>query len=492
MSHVLAVDQGTSGTKAIVVDDAGQVVSIAEVALRPSYLPGGGVEQDPEALWNSVLVAGRRALDEAGVAVAAVALANQGETVLAWERNTGRPLTPAIVWQDRRAESICAPLASSATAVAARTGLVLDPYFSAPKMAWIRENLTRDGVVTTTDTWLINRLCGAFVTDTSTASRSLLLDLDTATWSEELLELFGLSGEALPELVACDQIVGATDAFGPTALPVAGLIVDQQAALLAESCLEPGAAKCTFGTGAFLLAQLGENPARSSAGLTTSVAWQLRGDTSYCADGQVYTAASAVRWAIDLGLVPAADQLDAVSASAGETSDGVFCVPALAGLAAPWWDAQAGASFTGMTLSSSRGHLVRALLEGIAAQVACLAELVAQDLGQPLNRLRVDGGLTRSAVLMQAQADLTRVPVEIYPSAHATPLGAAACARLALDPSRSPAEIVGTWTPQHTYEPVWSPDRAADHLARWKQAAEATTRSSRERSSTLTTKESST
>jgi glycerol kinase len=470
MTHVLAVDQGTSGTKAIVVDDAGHVVSIAEVALRPVYLPGGGVEQDPEALWDSVVDAGRRALAEAGVPVAAVALANQGETVLAWDRATGRPLTPAIVWQDRRAETVCAALAASAEDVARQTGLVLDPYFSAPKMAWIRANLTRDGVVTTTDAWLVHRLCGAFVTDASTASRSLLLDLDSATWSRGLLEVFGLADEPLPEIVACDQIVGETTVFGDSPIPVAGLVVDQQAALLAEACLEPGAAKCTFGTGAFLLAQLGDDAVRSTAGLTTSVAWTLRNRTSYCADGQVYTAASAVRWAVDLGLIPAADQLDAVSAS---DSAGVLCVPALAGLAAPWWDAQATASFTGMTLSSGRGHLVRALLEGVAAQVACLAGLVAQDLGQPLTRLRVDGGLTRSAALMQAQADLARIPVEVYPSAHATPLGAAACARLALDPALSPADVVGTWTPEHTYEPLWSDERAAEYLTRWRHAADA-------------------
>jgi glycerol kinase len=466
MTYVLAIDQGTSGTKAIVVDGAGEV--------RPAYLAGGGVEQDPEALFDSVVRAGRRALDDAGVAVSAVALANQGETVLAWDRATGRALTPAIVWQDRRSESICVARMESADVVAASTGLVLDPYFSAPKMAWIRANLTRAGVVTTTDTWLVHRLSGAFVTDVSTASRSLLLGLDATAWSQDLIELFGLSAEELPTVVACDQIVGETNVFGPNNIPVGGLIVDQQAALLAESCLEPGAAKCTFGTGAFLLAQLGSRPTRSGAGLTTSVAWQLRGNTSYCADGQVYTAASAVRWAVDLGLVPAADQLDAVSESAGDSSDGVLCVPALAGLAAPWWDAQAGASFTGMTLSTGRGHLVRALLEGIAAQVACLADLVAEDLGQPLTRLRVDGGLTRSAVLMQAQADLARIPVDVYPSAHATPLGAAACARLALDPTADPAEIVGTWTPQRTYEPRWSADRAADHLDRWRRAAEAT------------------
>jgi glycerol kinase len=347
----------------------------------------------------------------------------------------------------------------AAELVAERTGLVLDPYFSAPKMRWVREHLTTDGVVTTTDAWLVHQLCGAFVTDASTASRSLLTDLDAVSWDPELLEMFGLGDEELPTFVASDEVVGTTTAFG-TPLPVTGLVVDQQAALLAESCLEPGTAKCTFGTGAFLLAQLGGRAARSTQGLTTSVAWTLRGDTAYCVDGQVYTAASAVRWAIDLGLLSSADELDLVAQGAGESSDGVLCVPALAGLAAPWWDA--------------RGHLVRALLEGIAAQVAALADLVGTDLGQPLTRLRVDGGLTRSAVLMQAQADLAQVPVDVYPSAHATPLGAAACAQLALRPDATVQEVVGTWTPQRTYEPQWSADRAAEHLARWHRATAAT------------------
>lgn len=466
MTAVLAIDQGTSGTKAIVVDEAGRVLALAEEALHPRYLDGGGVEQDPEALWDSVVGAGRRAVAQAGVPLAAVALANQGETVLAWDRATGRPLSQAVVWQDRRGEPVCDVRRHEAERVAERTGLVLDPYFSAPKMRWLRDHVTTDGVVTTSDTWLVHRLCGAFVTDASTASRSLLLDLDEVAWSGELLDVFGLGDEELPEVVASDDVVGTTTAFGGE-VPVTGLLVDQQAALLAEACLEAGTAKCTYGTGAFLLAQLGERAVRSSAGLTTSVAWRLAGRTAYCVDGQVYTAASAVRWATELGLVASADELDTVAAP---DSDGVLCVPALAGLAAPWWDPQATASFTGMTLSSGRGHLVRALLEGMAAQVALLTGLVATDLGAPLTRLRVDGGLTRSRVLMQAQADLAQLPVDVYPSAHATPLGAAACARLALDPGLDLAEVVGGWTPDHVFEPAWSADRAEEFLARWQLA----------------------
>ncbi|MFI5952256.1 FGGY family carbohydrate kinase [Cryptosporangium sp. NPDC051539] len=464
---ILALDQGTSGTKALVVDEAGRVLAIAEEPLHPRYLDGGGVEQDPQALLDSVLTTGRRAVASAGVPLSAVALANQGETVLAWDRSSGEPLTTAIVWQDRRAENVCAARAAHAAAVADRTGLVLDPYFSAPKMRWIRDSLTRAGVVTTTDTWLVHRLCGAFVTDTSTASRSLLLDVDAVTWSDELLDVFGLGGEELPALVASDEIVGTTTAFGGE-VPVTGLIVDQQAALLAESCLETGSAKCTYGTGAFLLAQLGGVATRSRAGLATSVAWSLRGETSYCTDGQVYTAASAIRWLVELGLIGGADQLDSVSAP---DSDGVLCVPALAGLAAPWWDAGATATFTGLRLSTGRGHLVRAVLEGVAAQVAALTELVAADLGAPLTRLRVDGGLTRSQVLVQAQADLAQLPVDVYPSPHATPLGAAACARLALDPGAVVADVVGGWRPSATVEPRWTPDRAASHLAQWRDAA---------------------
>jgi glycerol kinase len=466
---ILAIDQGTSGTKAIVLDPVDGVVAIAEEAVRPTYLPGGGVEQNPEELLNSLLDAGRRAVAAAGRPVGAVALANQGETVLAWDRATGRPLSAAIVWQDRRAETILADMNADKDWVAQRTGLVLDPYFSAPKMAWLRRNVTTDGVVTTTDTWLIHHLCGEFVTDVSTVSRSLLTGLDSCDWDPDLLELFSWQNEAKPAIVGCDQVVGVTSDFGAD-MAVAGLVVDQQAALLAEGCVEPGMAKCTFGTGAFLLANTGDTGVRSASGLTSSVAWQVRDHVSYCLDGQVYTAASAVRWMKHLGLITTPTDLDLKAAS---DTDGTLCVPAFAGLAAPWWRSDAKATLSGMTLATRPEHIILAVLQGIAAQVGELATLVGSDSGAPLQRLRADGGLTNSRTLMQATADLLQIPVDVYPSAHATAIGAAALGRLALDPILDVVDAIPAWTPTHSYEPIWSLDQATDFRSRWRAAAQA-------------------
>ena len=469
MRTVLAIDQGTSGTKAMVVDPVDGIVAVADAVVRPDHLSGGRVEQDPQALLDSVLDTGRRALAAAGRPVHAVSLANQGETVLAWHPDTGAALSPALVWQDRRSESIVTELADARDWVSERTGLVLDPYFSAPKMAWLRRNLTREGVVTTTDSWLVHRLCGEFVTDAATASRSLLTDLDTAGWDDELLDLFGLSGERLPRIVGCDEVIGSTDAFGGE-LAVAGLIVDQQAALLAEGCFAEGSAKCTFGTGAFLLANTGRTPVRSNAGLTSSIAWQLRGEHSYCLDGQVYTAGSALRWLVDLGLIGHPSDVDGrVATDAG----GVLCVPALAGLAAPWWQPEATATVTGMTLSTRADQLILAVVQGIAAQVAELATAVDADFGVPLGRLRVDGGLTRCRTLMQATADLLQVPVEVYPDDHATAAGAATLGRLALEPGLTLAEAGPRWTPSSVFQPLWSAERAMEFRGRWRAAAAA-------------------
>jgi glycerol kinase len=271
-------------------------------------------------------------------------------------------------------------------------------------------------------------------------------------------------------------VVGTTDAFGGAEVPVAGLVVDQQAALLAQGCHEPGTAKCTYGTGAFLLANTGGRAVRSEHGLTASVAWRAGGATPYCVDGQVYTAASAVGWLRELGLVGSAAGLDDAVAGTGDEhhGDSVLFVPGLAGLAAPWWRPEASAAFTGMTLATRRGHLVAAVLRGIAAQVAELADLVGAELGTPLTRLRVDGGLTRSRALMQAQADLLQAPVDVYASPHATALGAAALARLAVEPGLGLAAAVGERADGDSYEPRWPAERAAEHRARWRAAVDAT------------------
>jgi glycerol kinase len=467
--NVLAIDQGTSATKALVVDANGDVLASAEAPVRPAYRPDGGVEQDPEALWQSILTAGTAALADAGVPVVAVGLANQGETVLAWDRGSGRPLSQAISWQDRRASSVCETLAADADRLHEITGLPLDPYFAAPKMRWLREHVTRDGVVTTTDAWLLHRLTGAFVTDAATASRTLLFDLGAGRWSPEACDAFDVDPGELPDLVGNAEPIGETTAFG-NSIPVTAAIVDQQAALFAEGCHAPGAAKCTFGTGAFLLTNIGAEPRRSTAGLATCVAWKLGDVTMYCLDGQVYTAGAAVSWLRELGLIATPDDLDRAAPSA----DGVCFVPALAGLAAPFWKPEARGAFVGLSLSTSRPALVRAVIDGIAAQVAWLARAVAYDLGGPLVRLRVDGGLTRSVSLMQTQADLLQVPVEVFPSPDATALGMAALARLGARLARSPAEAVGRWTPSATFEPRISADAAEARLRAWRRAVEAT------------------
>ena len=468
---VLAIDQGTSGTKALVRDVGGEILAVEETPVRPSYLGEGAVEIDPQVLLDSVIDAGRRALAAAGnPAVRAVALSNQGETVMAWDRDTGRPLSAAIIWQDRRAEGICKELADSRDMVAAKTGLVLDPYFSAPKMVWLRRNVTDRGVVTTTDTWFIHQLTGEFVTDVDTATRSLLVDIDELAWDDELLSTFGFQDEPLPRIVGNDEIIGSTSAFGGD-IPVGGLILDQQAAMAAQGCLVPGSLKCTYGTGAFMFANAGERAVRSPSGLTTSAAWKLRDRTDYCLDGQVYAAGSALRWLVDLGLLSTPTALDLECA---DSNEGVTFVPALAGLAAPWWSPRPAASFIGMGLSTGSEHLVRAVVESIAAQVAVVARNAADEMARPLERLRVDGGLTASNALMQAQADLVQVPVDVYPSPHATALGTAMMGELSLADDLRLEGAVESWTPAATYEPQWSADQAKEFLAVWGTAVQAT------------------
>jgi len=470
---VLAIDQGTSATKAVLVGDDGEVLSLAESPITVRADADGAVELDPEDLWQTVVTSATEALRAAGnPRLSAIGLANQGETVLAWDRATGSPLGRAIVWQDRRSQAICDRLRDHAPFLAQHTGLELDPYFVAPKIVWLRELVGEGPTITTTDTWMLYRLCGAFTTDVATAGRSLLLELDAGSWSDRACEIFGIDASALPDVVGNADPLGECTLFGGS-VPVTGTCVDQQAALFAEYCRSAGEAKCTYGTGAFMLACTGDKPTRSSNGLVGCPAWRIDGELTYCLDGQIYTVGAAVTWLIAMGIMSEPADLDRLGATVKDTA-GVTFVPALAGLAAPYWKPQARAAFTGLTLATERGHLVRAAIEGIAAQVALLARAAGDDLGSPLTRLRVDGGLTRSNLLLQVQADLLQAPVEVYPSPHATALGVAAFADLGASDFSLDQAGSQPWRPDVVVEPQIGADEAEARLGIWQRVASAT------------------
>ena len=484
--RVLAIDQGTSATKAVVVDvdDSGMtLLADVDVDVPGLRYDGDAVEVDAESIWVSIVDAGQVALTETtsgARAVDCVGIGNQGETVLAWRRSTGEPVTPALVWQDRRAVTVTDRLHPWAQRLQQITGLPLDPYFAAAKFTWLAENLLDadarrdpDVVVTTLDCWVLHRATGAFVTDAATASRTQLLDLDTARWSSEACGAFGVDSRSLPEVVTCDATIGETSAFGGS-LAVTGLVVDQQAALFAQNCLVPGTSKCTYGTGAFLLANLGQTPHRSHNGLAASIAWQTSDDAvDYCIDGQVFTVGAAVSWLQRIGLIEHPADLDRLGGSVDDDSGAAF-VPSLAGVGAPRWVPEARGSFLGLSLSTQREHLVRAVVVGIAAQVTMLARAMEDDLGTSLTALRVDGGLTRSSLLMQLQADLLGVPVEVYPYSCATALGVAALAlRGHVGPGAESAVIAG-WTPERVFEPSMAPTAADELYGRWLVALDAT------------------
>ncbi len=478
---VLAIDQGTSATKAVVFCPERGVLADVDVPVPGGRFAGDAVEQDPEALWQSVVDAGTRALAAAGEPVEAVGVGNQGETVLGWDRASGAPLTMAVSWQDRRAVSVTDRLRAEGWAdrLVGLSGLPLDPYFAAPKQSWVQATLLDQGsapataVVSTVDAFVLHRLTGgAYVTDATTASRTGVLDLDAGAWHADACAAYGLDPRRLPEVVSCDETLGVTEAFGPR-LPVVGAMVDQQAALLAQGCRDRGEAKCTYGTGAFVLAALGERPTRSTAGLATSIAARLRdGVTRYCADGQVYSVGAAVRWLERVGLVDGPEDLDRLGLAEAD-SGGVAFVPSLAGLGAPVWRPQARGAFVGLSLATTRGQLLRAVGEGVAAQVTLLARAVEADLGAPLSALRVDGGLTRSRLVMQAQADLLGAPVEVYPQACATALGVAALTLRGVHGAGAEDVVVRGWTPSAVFEPTADRSTAEGVYDRWERALRA-------------------
>jgi glycerol kinase len=450
---VLAIDQGTSATKAVVWS-AGRIVADVDVPVLGTTHSGNAVEQDAEDLWRSVVTAGWEAVQQSDEPIEAVGIGNQGETVLAWNTKTGAPLGPALSWQDRRSVSVTDAMdATTRERLLAITGLPVDPYFAAPKMALLHgmlgATLGPHDVITTIDAWVNFRLTGEFVTDRATASRTQLLDPHTLEWSDEALAAYALPRRFLPELAHCDGVLGTTDEFG-TRLPVGGLIVDQQAALFAQGCLDRGSAKCTYGTGAFLLANTGQVHQASSAGLATSLAWTMEdGTRASCMDGQVYAAGAAVSWLQRVGLIATAQDLDRLGSG---PSGGVVFRPSFAGRGAPHWQPNAHAEISGLALSTGPEQIVSAFIDGLTTEVADLVRAVEADLG-PMVTLRVDGGLTQSRVLMQRQADALGIPVEVYPHSCATALGVAALALRAVGGPGSEGAIIEGWQPVTTFEP---------------------------------------
>lgn len=459
MTTILAIDQGTTATKAVVIGAAGKVLAHASEKVATTSLPGGGMQQDPEEIYRAVLTTGAKAAAQSGRRIDAVALATQGESVLAFDPATGTALSPVLTWQDRRAEEICRRLKGHADGLAAATGLRLSSYFTAPKLTWLRENVTREGVISTIDAWLLYRLTGQFATDAATASRSLLVDLDSGTWDPHLAEVFGLDAERMPRIVANDEIVGETSAFG-FPVPVAGVILDQPAALLAQRCLKAGQVKVTYGTGAFLLANAGPVPPVGPRALTCSTAWQIGAGRTFCYDGQVFAAASVLSWLVKIGVLGRVDDLDAACA---RTPGDAVCVPS--------FDDPAGARLSGLDLATGRDQIVAAAVYGIAASVAELYDRAGMDVGT----LLVDGGLTQSKTLVQAQANLLQVPVRAYTGAHATAQGAAALARLALDRNTT-VELELVERAAKPVVPTWSAERAAEYRERWRQSAQGAVR----------------
>ena len=469
----LAIDQGTSGTKVLVIAHDGEVLSRGFCAINLRHLPGGGVECDAEEVWNSIVLAAHQALDviKGKHSLTSVALANQGESILAWDRKSTQANTPIIVWQDSRSAAVAHRRSEYSAHVLAKTGLAIDPYFVAPKMTWMRETLKPDGVITTLDSWLIARLTGKYVTDAATASRTLLFDIHCMSWDADLCRMWGVEIDQLPQVLRNDEIVGQiihADVPELQGLDLAGIIVDQPAALFAQGCFEEGQAKCTYGTGAFLLANIGDSPRISSRGLATSVGWSLRNSNAYYLDGQVFAASSAVQWLLDMGLLAKVEEIDSLA----RTNSGILATPSFVGYGAPHWKSEAKAAISGLTLASTRQEISRAVIDGIAAQVSELMSCMSAD-GAPITRLRVDGGLTQAKSLMQMQANLAQIPIDVFPYPDATAMGVASLSALAMDHSLVIEDTLKNWEVTQSYEPQWSADQADEYMSKWRTVVQA-------------------
>ena len=483
---ILALDQGTTSSRAIVFDRESRIVAVAQQEFPQHFPRPGWVEHDAEDIWRSQVAVAEEALARAGLGpadVAAVGIANQRETTVLWERASGKPLAPAIVWQDRRTAEACRRLRDDGLAefIAERTGLVPDPYFSATKLAWLLDRIpdARSRAAAgelcfgTIDSWLAFRLTGGRVhaTDASNASRTLLFNLHRGDWDPDLLERFGIPAALLPRVVDTSAELGPITALSALAgVPLAALVGDQQGALAGQACFAPGLAKNTYGTGCFLLMHTGGVSPRSRHGLLTTVAARCAGSLSYALEGSAFVGGAAVQWLRDgLGIIASSAEVEALAASVPDAGDVVF-VPAFAGLGAPHWDADARGLLVGLTRGTTRGHIARATLEAIAFQVADLADAVAGDAGAPLAELRVDGGAAADDLLLQIQADLLQRPVVRPKVIETTALGAAYFAGVATGFWPDFATLAAHWQIDRRFEPRISPAEASRRRQRWNDA----------------------
>ena len=485
--YVMALDQGTTSSRAIVFDRGGAIRSIAQHETTQHFPRPGWVEQDARELWATQIEAAEGALRAAaidGSRIAAVGIANQRETALVWDRRTGEPIANAIVWQDRRTAGACEDLrrAGVERLVSARTGLRLDPYFSATKIAWLLDHVggareraeAGELAFGTVDSWLAFRLTGGrlHVTDPTNASRTLLYDIHARAWDDELLDLFRVPRALLPEVRRSSEVYGEIDAPELRGVPLAGIGGDQQAALLGQLCTGPGSVKTTYGTGCFALLHTGATPQPSERGLLTTTACSTDGQPRYALEGSVFTGGAVVRWLRDrLGLIRTADEVEPLAASVPDTG-GVFLVPAFTGLGAPHWDPHARGAIVGLTLGTGAGHVARAALEGIAFQVADLLDELAADAGAAPAELRVDGGAARNDLLMQFQADVTGLPVVRPTVTESTALGTACLAGLAVGYWQGVEELAANWRAERRFEPALPEDRVAGLRAAWARAVE--------------------
>jgi len=482
------LDQGTTSSRAILFDGAGGIVARAQREFRQIYPRPGWVEHDPMEIWSSQLAVAREALSLAGARageVAALGITNQRETAIVWDRATGAPLGNAIVWQDRRTADRCQELKNVGAEPQVResTGLVLDPYFSATKIAWIldhvkgaRERAARGALAFgTVDSWLVWKLTAGreHVIDSSNASRTLLFNIHTQDWDDRLLELMNIPRALLPRIVSSSGVAGesAAEWFGRP-IPIAGIAGDQQAALFGQRCVKPGMVKNTYGTGCFMLMHTGASPVRSDSNLLTTIAWSARGETCFALEGSVFVAGAIVQWLRDgLGIIETAAAVEPLAASVADNG-GVYLVPALTGLGAPHWDPLARGAILGLTRGATKAHLARAALEAIAYQTADVIDAMHDDSGIALAELRVDGGAAANDLLMQFQADILGVSVVRPRITETTSLGAAYLAGLGVGFWSAPSDLDAQWQVDRHFEPAIPRSRADGLREDWNRAVE--------------------